>query len=793
MKTVKNKPAAILPQEEVCLSLKFIVTISFFLYITTISCYNTNHANTIPSALAFSTNNINHGRNMWPLVRRHALLEHCAFASSCSRRRLDEQGRKRPTLLNSNNNLILNYNSFNRRYDDYDQHSYRCILLFDSKNIKSTKKSFWRRIFQRNGNTKKKNVEWEWEPRPLPIDESSSQNTTTINDSNIHQEQQQQQQEANYNTIYQGSTLAVSDSMDNTETINDNSKNIPMNNITLTSNEIATKKKTRERRNSSKQPSPKKQKTTNTISVKKKLKSVIRFITLAVMVTIIAPFMRLDEDEYGDVSGISFKMPSQIGGVALNQYYPRFGQVDDHQQSQQPQQKGSKLQVPLDQDLDLKRSQDESDVMQEKENVQTEEPALKENPTTISPPEQNLNLAETPTSATNKFYRQSAMGYVAEAVAKTGPAVIRIDTETDIERAVHMGERSYRPGLGGGGGSEKDGRMQQSQDMDEDGDEERMDGIPDRLRFIQQGQGSGVIFCEEGLVLTNAHVVQGASRVTVTLTDGRRFRAEVKGADDIVDIAVLKIIFENGNNSKLPVAEFGDSDELQVGQFVVAVGSPGGLDNTVTMGIISGLKRSSEVVGLMHKKVDFIQTDAAINPGNSGGPLVDVEKGTIIGINTCIRANMEGTSFAVPINKAKAIVRDLADGKHISHGYIGVSMASLTPELARQNNADPNSPNGVIPETNGVVITRVYPKTPAEDAGLRRLDVVIEIGGKRVERADDAQRLIDAANVGQMLQLKVIRSGREVVLNVTPEDLSYKLQKMKEERRKEKEDQMKNL
>jgi len=350
-----------------------------------------------------------------------------------------------------------------------------------------------------------------------------------------------------------------------------------------------------------------------------------------------------------------------------------------------------------------------------------------------------------------------------------------------------MGERLDQ--ASGDGGAERDG------------DEEGLDGIPDRMKFIQQGQGSGVIFCKEGLVLTNAHVVQGASRVTVTLTDGRRFRAEVRGADDIVDIAVLKILFENGNeggqsnmqHQPLPVAEFGDSDELQVGQFVVAVGSPGGLDNTVTMGIISGLKRSSEVVGLRHKKVDFIQTDAAINPGNSGGPLVDVEKGKIIGINTCIRANMEGTSFAVPINKAKDIVHDLAEGKHISHGYVGVSMASLTPDLARQNNADPNSPNGVIPEINGVVITRVYPKTPAEDSGLRRLDVVTEIGGKRVERADDAQRIIDGATVGEGIHIKVMRGGKEIHISITPEDLGFKLQRMKEEKLREKEDQMKKL
>jgi S1-C subfamily serine protease len=153
----------------------------------------------------------------------------------------------------------------------------------------------------------------------------------------------------------------------------------------------------------------------------------------------------------------------------------------------------------------------------------------------------------------------------------------------------------------------------------------------------------------------------------------------------------------------------------------------------------------------------------------------------------------EGTSFAVPINKAKEIVHDLAEGKHISHGYVGVSMASLTPDLARQNNADPNSPNGVIPEINGVVITRVYAKTPAEESGLRRLDVMTEIGGKRVERADDAQRIIDGATVGEGIQIKVIRGGKEMHISITPEDLGYKLQRMKEEKRMEKEDQMKRL
>lgn len=370
------------------------------------------------------------------------------------------------------------------------------------------------------------------------------------------------------------------------------------------------------------------------------------------------------------MTGITFCPPSQIGGVKIN--YPNFPSVlggiesSDADQSDSAHVNNDSFSTPND----YVSPRDQNDI---KSNLQL---GLEEEANPLGTNKGINNQAPSSAGSSNlgstnavKTFQNNAMGYVAEAVKKVGPAVLRIDTETDIERAVHVGERL-------------DKENEKPHPSNDENDEEGvLDSLPDRMKFIQQGQGSGIIFCEEGLVLTNAHVVQGASRVTVTLTDGRRFKAEVKGADDIVDIAVLKIIAPeevNGVNSNsanlpLPVAAFGDSDELQVGQFVVAVGSPGGLDNTVTMGIISGLKRSSEVVGLVHKKVDFIQTDAAINPGNSGGPLVDVEKGEIIGINTCIRANMEGTSFAVPINKAKAIVRDLAEGKHINHGYIGKS------------------------------------------------------------------------------------------------------------------------
>lgn len=190
-----------------------------------------------------------------------------------------------------------------------------------------------------------------------------------------------------------------------------------------------------------------------------------------------------------------------------------------------------------------------------------------QNPTAQSPGSERMSAADK---------RREALAFVTEAVDQVGPSVLRIDTETQLT---------------------PDGRQFSRSD------------------FVQQGQGSGLIFSKEGHVLTNAHVVEGATKVTVTLTDGRMYEARVMGCDEIVDIAVLRIIPpKKGKLDPLPVARLGDSDKLQVGQIVVAVGSPGGLDNTVTMGIVSGLERSSTMVGIPHKKVDYIQTDAAINP-----------------------------------------------------------------------------------------------------------------------------------------------------------------------------------
>jgi S1-C subfamily serine protease len=352
--------------------------------------------------------------------------------------------------------------------------------------------------------------------------------------------------------------------------------------------------------------------------------------------------------------------------------------------------------------------------------------------------------------------RAMALSYVTDAVHKVGPSVLRIDTESNL------------------------------QDFQED-------KMPSPLNpgWVQQGQGSGLIFSSDGFILTNAHVVEDASKVTVTMTDGRVYNAEVRGVDEIVDIAVLKILpNSNGDDEQpvknLPVAELGDSDELNVGQIVIAVGTPGGLDNTVTMGIVSGLERSSQIVGIPHKKVDYIQTDAAINPGNSGGPLVDVESGRVVGINACIRANMEGTSFAIPINRVRELLNDLSNGKHIQHGYVGVSMATCSPEWARQNNSkmtDKSTPR--FPEVHGALVGKVFPRTPAMDGGLCENDVVTQIGGKRVRNSDDARRLIDRARVGEDLTISVLRDNRPVILTVRPVDLATRLREMRQERQRQ--------
>lgn len=347
------------------------------------------------------------------------------------------------------------------------------------------------------------------------------------------------------------------------------------------------------------------------------------------------------------------------------------------------------------------------------------------------------NLAKVPNLSTGD-------SFVAAAVTRTGPAVVRIDTETVVTRKIDpfFDDPFFREFFG------------------------------DRLRLPPQqqritGQGSGFIIDASGIILTNAHVVSKADKVTVTLKDGRTFNGQVRGTDEVTDLAVVKI---DPRGETLPIAPLGDSAKIKVGDWAIAVGNPVGLDNTVTLGIISTIGRSAAKAGIPDKRIDFIQTDAAINPGNSGGPLLD-SRGEVIGINTAIRADAMGIGFAIPINKAKSLEKTLAAGQKVAHPYIGVQMVNLTPELARQNNQDPNSPL-LVPEVEGILVVAVLPNTPAQKAGIRRGDVILAVNGQRVTDGSQLQSIVENAGLDRTLQLKIQRGERSFELGVQTAQLA---------------------
>ncbi len=340
----------------------------------------------------------------------------------------------------------------------------------------------------------------------------------------------------------------------------------------------------------------------------------------------------------------------------------------------------------------------------------------------------------------------SAIGsssFVTAAVNRVGTAVVRIDTERTITRRIDpfFQDPFFRRFFG--------------------------DSFPQQIPSEQQlrGLGSGFIIDKSGLVLTNAHVVDKADKVTVRLKDGRTFEGKVQGIDEVTDLAVVKI---NAGND-LPVAPLGSSNNVQVGDWAIAVGNPLGFDNTVTLGIVSTLKRSSAQVGISDKRLDFIQTDAAINPGNSGGPLLN-GRGEVIGINTAIRPDAMGIGFAIPIDKAKAIASALQRDGKVAHPYLGVQMITLTPELAKQNNTDPNSPIQ-IPEVNGVFVMQVVPNSPAASAGIRRGDVIVQVDGKPITSAEQLQNLVEDSRLGQVLQVKVQRGNQTQQISVRTGEL----------------------
>ncbi len=265
-------------------------------------------------------------------------------------------------------------------------------------------------------------------------------------------------------------------------------------------------------------------------------------------------------------------------------------------------------------------------------------------------------------------------------------------------------------------------------------------GMPNRP---VQGAGSGVIINANGTILTNNHVVEGAREVTVTLNDKRELPAQIVGRDPKTDLAVLKI--DAGKN--LPAASMGDSDQLKVGDWVMAIGNPFGLSHTVTSGIVSAKGR---VIGAGPYD-DFIQTDASINPGNSGGPLFNM-KGEIVGINTAIIPNAQGIGFAIPIDTAKPLIPQLVSTGEVSRGYLGVNIQSVTPDLATALN---------LSSSKGALVAEVVTGGPADKAGIKRGDVIVAFGGKEVADSHDLPVLVAASPLGKDVAVTLLRNGKE--------------------------------
>jgi S1-C subfamily serine protease len=331
--------------------------------------------------------------------------------------------------------------------------------------------------------------------------------------------------------------------------------------------------------------------------------------------------------------------------------------------------------------------------------------------------------------------------FVSDAVKKVGPAVVRIDTERLVER------QQFDPTL-------LDPLLRDL--LGEPGI------APDRER----GQGSGVIIDKDGLVLTNAHVVERVDNVSVTLADGTNREGQVLGTDSITDLALVKI----DNQQDSSYAPLGDSEELEVGDWAIALGTPYGLEKTVTLGIVSSLHRDINALGFSDKRLDLIQTDAAINPGNSGGPLIN-SNGQVIGINTLVRSGPgAGLGFAIPINLAKNVSDQLLENGEVIHPYLGVQLISLNPKIAKEHNEDPNS-LVQLPERSGALIQSVIPNSPAEKAGLRRGDLVIAAENILIEEPKTLLDEVEKAQIGKIFLLNVLRDNKEIKVNIKPEAL----------------------
>ena len=334
---------------------------------------------------------------------------------------------------------------------------------------------------------------------------------------------------------------------------------------------------------------------------------------------------------------------------------------------------------------------------------------------------------------TGRTTGRNNLNFIAAAVEKVGPAVVRINATHKV--ANQIPEAFNNPLFRRFFGSERP--------------------IPEER--IEHGTGSGFILSQDGGLLTNAHVVAEADTVLVTLKDGRSFDGKVVGLDRVTDVAVVKI-----KATALPTVKLGNSQNLVPGEWAIAIGNPLGLDNTVTAGIISATDRSSAEVGVPDKRVNFIQTDARINPGNSGGPLLNAQ-GEVIGINTAIRADAQGLGFAIPIEIAARIANQLVTKGHIEHPFLGIQMVDLTPGTKQEINQETNLN---IKQDTGVLIVQVMEKSPSDQGGLRVGDIIQKIDGKPIKKSSEVQDRVESNGLGTPLQVEVNRKGQIQSLKV---------------------------
>lgn len=322
----------------------------------------------------------------------------------------------------------------------------------------------------------------------------------------------------------------------------------------------------------------------------------------------------------------------------------------------------------------------------------------------------------------------------ADLAEKVKPAVVNISTETTVRIPGNPDRHFF--------GFEEEGPF---------GDffKRFFGDIPDR-ELKQQSLGSGFIIDKEGYIITNNHVVEGAEEIRVKLADKREFKARVVGRDPKTDIALLKIssVFKD-----LPTLQLGDSDKIRVGDWVLAIGNPFGLEHTVTQGIISATGR---VIG-SGPYDNFLQTDAPINPGNSGGPLINL-KGEIIGINTAIIASGQGIGFTIPSNMGKSIITQLKEKRKVTRGCIGVSIQTLTPELAHSFG---------LKEPKDALVADVESGGPADIAEIKRGDIIISFNGKEIREMSDLPKIVAETPIGKTVAVKIMRNGKEKVLRIT--------------------------